>query len=431
MATIQVSTVIATETAADAVANVSRDQRELSVDLFRGLVLVLMFFANMMPGELPWWMYHASHSKTTSLTWVDEVWPAFLFATGLSLVLAMTARLDRGDAWHRLVGHILYRGLGLIWIGGLFSWDAYNGSVLGLADVRTYRLVTYLAIIAAFVNWNRSAPGGSAWGRRVLRYVKPLGWCWLIYATLTIRYSPKPDQLRSMLDYLRVWDFPPSIIASFGYAFLWVTPMWWATRRSAAGRIALMGLCFAAVFHWLDHGYLRSVLPNLITPMSPWDYRILYVLGGTLLGDALLKARNDPAGFRRYLLWLVFFCLIGAAMADHKAAWRIVGARPVERTLFVVASCSAIFWLLWEFSRLYAGSLWFPLTHLGKNTMLGYLASQASLNYLLQSATGIWIAQCLAISDKGWMGLSFTAFWIAFYTLWVWACNRARIYLRL
>jgi hypothetical protein len=407
----------------------AKNRRELSVDLFRGGVLMLMLIANMPPSGLPWWMYHASHSGAAILTWVDFVWPAFLFTTGLSLVLGLSAALDRGQSWQRITIHVLQRGLALIWLGTLFSWARYDGSVVGIADVKLFRLITYFAIVGAFVNSKRLTFFRFKWGKRSILTLKLLGWSWLLYATVTVRYAPKTDQVWSLMNYLANFSLPPSVIESFGYAFLWGAPIWLLTRRSTAFRLTVMGICYLAALNWSSNSFLRSCFAPLFFQMSPADYRIIYVLGGTLVGDALLNAKESPVFFRRYLAVMVFVCCSGVILANTHGEWGVHAGNIPQRTLSVIAVCTGIYLMVWQLSRCYQGNMWFPFRHLGKNTLLGYLASQSLLHFWVQSLTGLWIIQLMP--HKGVLGLVITVVLITFYTLWVWIHNRASIYLRL
>ncbi|MBR8839989.1 MAG: DUF5009 domain-containing protein [Stigonema ocellatum SAG 48.90 = DSM 106950] len=68
---------------------------------------------------LPAWMYHAQEPPPThafnrhiaGLTWVDVVFPLFLFAMGASIPLALSRRLAQGWTISRIVLYILKRGL--------------------------------------------------------------------------------------------------------------------------------------------------------------------------------------------------------------------------------------------------------------------------------------------------------------------------------
>ena len=98
----------------------TRPPRVLSIDALRGLVMFAMILVNdIAPAEhLPWWMQHYSKDKPGGgLTFVDLVFPAFLFIVGMSIPFALGGRLARGEPLWKLLPHILVRTLSLLLIG--------------------------------------------------------------------------------------------------------------------------------------------------------------------------------------------------------------------------------------------------------------------------------------------------------------------------
>lgn len=124
--------------------------RSLGLDAVRGLAILLMCVSGNVPGLLPNWMYHGYYPQmlpeivdgmTTwtkvgatkfierwpSYTWVDWVFPGFLFAMGAAIPMALSARRAsvaarrasvsaRGEtntAWG-MMGYLFSRWIGLI-----------------------------------------------------------------------------------------------------------------------------------------------------------------------------------------------------------------------------------------------------------------------------------------------------------------------------
>src|ERR1700740_636509 len=89
--------------------------RIASIDIFRGLTMVVMIFVNDLSSVhgLPWWTYHAP-GRLDLMTYVDMVYPFFLFAVGLSLPLAVKARLKKNPSQAALWMHTLIRSASLI-----------------------------------------------------------------------------------------------------------------------------------------------------------------------------------------------------------------------------------------------------------------------------------------------------------------------------
>jgi predicted acyltransferase len=81
--------------------------RSLPLDALRGLAILLMVFSGRIPfGVLPEWMYHAQvpppahvfNGAIPGITWVDLVFPFFLFAMGAAIPLALQTRLTQGHS---------------------------------------------------------------------------------------------------------------------------------------------------------------------------------------------------------------------------------------------------------------------------------------------------------------------------------------------
>ena len=62
--------------------------RIISVDVLRGLTILLMIFVNDLGRGAPSWMHHIQPSSADGMTLADVVFPAFLFIVGVSIPLA-------------------------------------------------------------------------------------------------------------------------------------------------------------------------------------------------------------------------------------------------------------------------------------------------------------------------------------------------------
>src|SRR3954470_14437316 len=88
-----------------------RVSRIVSIDALRGLVMFTMIFVNDLAGApetiVPPWMRHF-HGKS-GMTFVDLVFPAFLFIVGMSIPFALGARMAKGEPVWKIIIHILTR----------------------------------------------------------------------------------------------------------------------------------------------------------------------------------------------------------------------------------------------------------------------------------------------------------------------------------
>jgi heparan-alpha-glucosaminide N-acetyltransferase len=96
-------------------------KRILSIDIMRGLTLVLMLFVNdlYMPG-VPAWLGHAQ-ADFDGMGLADWVFPGFMFMVGMSIPFSIGNRIARGGTTSSIWKHILIRTISLLIIGLLMS----------------------------------------------------------------------------------------------------------------------------------------------------------------------------------------------------------------------------------------------------------------------------------------------------------------------
>src|SRR5438094_9291142 len=90
--------------------------RIVSMDALRGFVMFMMIYVNDIAGApdkiVPPWMKHF-HGKS-GMTFVDLVFPAFLFIVGMAVPFGLGARLTRGESLWKIVLHIISRTVSLL-----------------------------------------------------------------------------------------------------------------------------------------------------------------------------------------------------------------------------------------------------------------------------------------------------------------------------
>jgi heparan-alpha-glucosaminide N-acetyltransferase len=133
--------------------NILNTHRIRSIDAFRGITILVMIFVNDVAGVsgIPGWMKHKA-ADADAMTFVDVVFPAFLFIVGMSLPFAINNRLKKGDSFLKLQGHILWRTLGLL-VLGVFMVNGESGcneKAMGMSGA-VWSLLFYLCAILV---WN-------------------------------------------------------------------------------------------------------------------------------------------------------------------------------------------------------------------------------------------------------------------------------------
>ena len=112
------------------------NRRVLSIDALRGITILVMIFVNELAGseDIPRWMKHM-HADEDAMSFVDVVFPGFLFIVGMSIPFAINSRLAKGASFWQLQGHILFRTLGLLVLGVFMvnAEDGYNEQLMGMS----------------------------------------------------------------------------------------------------------------------------------------------------------------------------------------------------------------------------------------------------------------------------------------------------------
>jgi len=136
--------------------------RAASIDALRGLVMFLMIFVNDIAGVsnniVPAWMKHF-HGQS-GMTFVDLVFPAFLFIVGMSIPLAIGSRLNQGEPLWKTLLHVVTRTLSLLMIGVLMVNETPDSEKMGWSGALWCALM-YLSAILAFCAISSSRKRGA------------------------------------------------------------------------------------------------------------------------------------------------------------------------------------------------------------------------------------------------------------------------------
>lgn len=105
--------------------------REISIDVLRGLAIVGMVLSGTISrnADLPAWLYHAQiappdfvfNPALPGITWVDLVFPFFLFAMGMAFPFSMNAMLEKGTPQAQIIKKIVLRACKLFFFAILLG----------------------------------------------------------------------------------------------------------------------------------------------------------------------------------------------------------------------------------------------------------------------------------------------------------------------
>ena len=102
---------------------IEKKYRFEALDALRGLAILMMVFSANIPfeGALPGWMYHAQvppplhqfNPDLPGITWVDLVFPFFLFCMGCAIPFSLGGKVDKGINRMQMGRDLLIRFFGL------------------------------------------------------------------------------------------------------------------------------------------------------------------------------------------------------------------------------------------------------------------------------------------------------------------------------
>ncbi|NUO01430.1 MAG: DUF5009 domain-containing protein [Saprospiraceae bacterium] len=201
-----------------------------SIDLFRGFTIFMMVFVNDLAGvaNIPDWMKHKP-ADANAMTFVDVVFPAFLFIVGMSIPLAIRAREARGDSFWGVLQHIAIRTAGLLLLGVfLVNSEEMNAA----ATLLPARLWNILLFFAALLIW---AQYPAAEGRKnyLWRAIRVAGVALLFLLWWTYRKG-EPGAFTGMTT--SWWG----ILGLIGWAYLLATMVYLLLRENAIGLLGTM-----------------------------------------------------------------------------------------------------------------------------------------------------------------------------------------------
>jgi len=125
--------------------------RIFSIDIMRGLTLLLMLFVNdLNMAVAPSWLGHME-ADFDGMGLADWVFPGFLFMVGMAIPFAFSKRVSSGESTYDLSRHIVKRSVALLVIGVLMlNTGRVNPELTGIGK-NIWALLMYFAV---FLYWN-------------------------------------------------------------------------------------------------------------------------------------------------------------------------------------------------------------------------------------------------------------------------------------
>jgi len=387
--------------------------RVVSIDIFRGITMAVMIFVNDMASVrgLSKWTYHMP-ANVDAMTYVDMVFPAFLFIVGMSLPIAVRQRLKRNPSVGWLWLHVTLRSIALLALGlilanvdhcdpsrmhlspylwallglggSILLWNVYTGVRRRLELI--LRSTGAALLVLVFAIFRRAVPGGEAWLQ--FSYPEILGLIGLTYFAACLLYIPT-----------RRWRLAPLV---------WL--------------IVLIAYNSACCAHWIHVQHVSLYV---------WPFGngalVSLIMAGILMSHIFLEAPlRGPAQ-------KMFFGILMGVFA-FAAGWflRPLGISKIRATptwaLWTVAACCVLFTALYWLCDVKKRKAWAWLVRpAGSNTLLTYLIPD--IYYFFVALTGTAYLQ--EHWNQGWPGVIRAAAFTVAMLLLAHVATRARLRMQL
>jgi len=367
---------------ADSDKQTAPTQRVVSIDALRGFIMFTMIFVNSLAGAprdvVPDWMVHFSdrHDHGSGMTFVDLVFPAFLFIVGMSIPFALGGRLNRGEKWWQAAGHIVLRALSLLAIGILMvNGESPANAGLNWSPERW----SYLMFLSAILAFCTIKPKGTAeepvkFWRIVSIVLRCAGAAGMLYAAFS--FQGENGRRVITLSPFSINTEWYGILGIIGWSYLFGALIFLVFRSQ---RTALLGclvllLCLypADKKHLFSHFWLSNVFG-----IGEIGAHTSIVVAGILLASILVAGEFVTKGARtRFVLLFAAGCATGALLLNGLYGISKNDATPS----WCLWSCAitGILWLLFYFLTDVKPVKWIAgsLSIAGQNVLLAYLLSE-------------------------------------------------------
>jgi heparan-alpha-glucosaminide N-acetyltransferase len=334
-----------------------------SLDIFRGLTILTMIFVNDVASvaNIPWWLKHMPQTED-GMTFVDVVFPAFLFIVGMSIPYAIDRRLRDGASALSVMKHVALRTAGLLFLGILMvNMHGVNAEATGMTR-SWWSLLVFLAAIPLWMVFPQEQ-------KRTSLVIKSVA-----FGAMAILMYLYRGGSGGNLHWLQTswWG----ILGLIGWAYLVSSVVYLIFRKKVA---VVAGMAGGFILMYVgDNSGIFNFLPII---------REYIFIGGHLGGHSLITSagvvtamviRNNiqfPNPFRRLQILFVYAAIL--AMFGYYLAplygINKVGATPAW-CLYCASICTVIFIALYYFVDMKGYKAWAGFfAPAGENPLLAYI----------------------------------------------------------
>ena len=341
-----------------------KKQRILSIDIFRGLTIFMMVFVNDLAGvsNIPGWMKHVP-AGYDGMTFVDVVFPAFLFIVGMAIPFAVEKRFSSGESNFKFWKHVIVRTLGLLILG---VYMVNSGEMNKEANLIPHSIWAVSLYLAAIMIWNAYPKTDEITRTRFYTVLRIIGFIILVVLYVLYRKGPE-DQLTGMTP--SWWG----ILGLIGWAYLIAMLLYMLAGKKmthvSSFTVLLLGLLITLRTEGVD------ILPWLKGQSGHMAHASL-TMGGVLC-SLILAQGGIRANARSKMIQILAFGLICAVIAflvrPVTGGIAKIGATPAW-TLYCISICTFIFVGIYWIVDVRGWKRWASfLKPAGQNPLLTYI----------------------------------------------------------
>lgn len=356
-------------------ADIVVNNRVLSIDVFRGITIFIMVFVNELSGvaNIPAWMKHLP-ADVDGMTFVDLVFPAFLFIVGMSIPFAIQARTDKGDSTSTIFKHIFLRSLGLIVIG-VFMVNAESGYDEAAMDISMslWTLLMFIYVLMIWSHYPKTVSPLISLGAKFIGIAGLVMLWWMYKGPNNANMTPQ------------WWG----ILGLIGWAYFIAATVFVLCRLIVSDSVRVFTLVIVALvlfvfFAIAFRAETSNVLIDLLRAQQGNYTHAAIVLAGIILSQLFYAPQFAEQKARYY--WL--FTAVAGLLA--LASWQIFPISKIWATpswgLFSIFYCALIFGLIYWLADIKQRRAWTTLFEpAATNPLLVYI-----LPYIVLAVSGIF-----------------------------------------
>jgi heparan-alpha-glucosaminide N-acetyltransferase len=394
--------------------------RLVSLDVFRGLVIVVMTLVNYLsPVQgVPAWAKHMSE-LLDGYTFVDVVFPAFLFMVGMSIPFALGRRLERGDSPWGLVRKIAVRSAALLFLGVLTANEhMYAADLVPLSKALWFLLAMLCAVTLclAVPGQSAKAPQRWWWGLKGAAAVGLVVLLWL--------FRGRDEQGHVVWLQHTYWG----MLGMIGWAYLVSSLCWLVCQNNSTALMGITGLMLA-LFIGGRHGALDWLGPiqDFVDVGMNFGTNPATVMFGVLVANCLRVPLSSASHWQRLRFILLFgIGLYVAGLLVRPVHGIYKSAHTDAYALVTGGICCLVFAAVYYVvDVLQARRGLGVLLPIGQNALLAYLLPGIAADLLGVFGLSIYWRQ------SGWPGAVCAAVLTLLILALTWLLSRCRIHLRL